>query len=71
MCREPEETKEGGEEDGFEPEGFQAALPAPAGAVESWGETPAEAAGYGGGAAVEGFEAAGEWACLVLPCGTV
>ena len=61
MCRKPEETKGGGEEDGFEREGFQAAqlAPAPAGAVERCGETPAEATGYAGGAAVEGFEAAG------------
>ncbi len=57
--REPEEAKEGGEEEGYEAEGF--ALPAPVGAADTWGEAaapaPEAAAGYTADAA--GFEAAG------------
>lgn len=63
MCsREPEETKEGGEDDAFnEPDGY--ALPPPVGATETWAEPAPEAAGAGGfapEAAAGGFEAAGE-----------
>ncbi|KXZ51514.1 hypothetical protein GPECTOR_12g477 [Gonium pectorale] len=62
--REPEETKEAGEEEAFEGEGY--ALPAPVGAAETWGDAAAAAApavdpaaaGYAPEAA--GFEAAGE-----------
>lgn len=58
--REPEEAKEGGEDDAFnEPDGY--ALPPPVGATETWAEPAAEVAGAGGfapEAAAGGFEAA-------------
>mmetsp|Transcript_71217 Transcript_71217/g.157212 ORF Transcript_71217/g.157212 Transcript_71217/m.157212 type:complete len:276 (+) Transcript_71217:133-960(+) len=50
--REPEETREAGEEEAADD---FAALPAPVGASESWAEAPAPAAGFG---AVEGYETA-------------
>ena len=55
-CREPEEAKEGGEEETFEAEGYT--LPPPVGAPETWAEAAPETAGYVAEGAA-GFEAAG------------
>eukprot|EP00195_Chlamydomonas_chlamydogama_P014644 CAMPEP_0202899750 /NCGR_PEP_ID=MMETSP1392-20130828/7891_1 /ASSEMBLY_ACC=CAM_ASM_000868 /TAXON_ID=225041 /ORGANISM="Chlamydomonas chlamydogama, Strain SAG 11-48b" /LENGTH=276 /DNA_ID=CAMNT_0049586007 /DNA_START=63 /DNA_END=893 /DNA_ORIENTATION=- len=60
--REPEETREGGEDEADD--AFQSALPAPVGATETWAEIPPADAAYG---AAEGFEAAGGFEAAVAP----
>jgi small subunit ribosomal protein SAe len=59
--RDPEETQEKEAEEGAEAFGDFGALPAPAGAVENWGDAPAPAEAFPaaeGFAPVSGFEAA-------------
>ena len=65
IFREPEETREHGEEDVLED---YSALPAPVGVSDSWAEPAASSvpAGFGN---VEGFEAVGEW--MVMSGGDV
>lgn len=70
--REPEETREAGEDDGldaYQAEGY--ALPAPSGAQDSWGDAAGEAAAAGYGAvapeATAGFESAGDFEAAPAP----
>jgi len=59
--RDPEETQEKEADEGAEAFGDFAALPAPTGAVDNWGEAPAPAEGFPaaeGFAPATGFEAA-------------
>lgn len=70
--REPEETKEIGEDDGgdqFQQEGY--ALPAPTGQVDSWGDAAGEAVAAGYGAvnpeATAGFESAADFEAAPAP----
>jgi len=68
--REPEETRDGAEDEAQD-EGFQAALPAPVGASETWADAPTAGA-PGAFGAVEGFEsAAGAFEAAAGPAGYV
>lgn len=65
--REPEETRDGAEEEGLD-DGY-AALPAPVGASETWAEAPSAPGAFG---AVEGFDAApGAFETAAPPVGYV
>eukprot|EP00798_Chlamydomonas_sp_ICE-L_P023118 gene23118-30319_t len=68
------EAKEAEEFEEFPADGFQATLPNPVGAMDSWGEmAPTETAGAmtGFGAPVEGFEAASGFEAAAQPMGYV